>query len=245
LVRLGNEEQIRDVEETTQKIVELDARLLKAKKGATTEQVAVSRQAVEVAKTRYDFSRRQTERYSSLLRENFISEQSFENMVSQAENDRQSLELAQRNLEELLAGTRSEDIVALQAQLDQARTQLAFHRHQLGITEVRATISGRVVSGTLMYAVGDHLKPEDPILVIEDGKSLLVQISVPGNRYRVITGGRGCTPPRMVDAGNQLQRQDPADRAGSRKGRHRSRCPRLDGIRQQQVEPPVGLDRLC
>lgn len=179
LVRLGNEEQVRNVEETAHKLVELDAKLLKAKKGATPEQVAVSKQAVEVAKTRYDFSRRQAERYSGLLKEKFISEQSYENMVSQAENDRQSLELAQRSLEELLAGTRSEDILALQAQLDQARAQLTYYRHQYDITAVRATISGRIVSGTLMYAVGDHLKPEDAILVIEDGNSLLVQISVP------------------------------------------------------------------
>lgn len=179
LVRLGSEDQLRNLKEIEQKIIELNALLLKAKSGATPEQIAVARQAVAAAQTRYDFSRRQVERYSQLLKEKFISEQSYENMRGQAESDRENLELAQRNLQQLLAGTRIEDIMVLQAQLESAQAQLDYYRHQMEATEVRSPIAGRVVSGTLMYAVGDHLKPEDPLMTIEDNTSLLVQIKIP------------------------------------------------------------------
>lgn len=186
LATLANEQQKRDVAEYQSRVAEVEANLAKAVAGPTPEQVAVARQKLVLAKTRYEFSRQAADRYRELMRNKFVSQQGYDDKEAQAKSDFDAMLLASRNLDELVAWTRKEDIDVLRAQLEQEKAKLEYHRTQLAFTEIRAPWDGQVVSGTLMYAVGDHLKPEDALLAIEDNRSLLVQVKVPETDIAIV-----------------------------------------------------------
>lgn len=179
LARVSGEEERKNVESTAANIRELEAQLAKARAGATPEAVAVARQRVSAAKTRYDFSKSKADRYTQLRESGFVSAQDYENVRGQAEIDREALLQAEKELAQLLAGTRREEIDALRAAIDQQKANLAYHTQQLQYTEIRAPISGHIVSGSLLTAAGNYLKNGDLFATIEDTSSLLAEIQVP------------------------------------------------------------------
>lgn len=176
---LADEQQRRDVAEYRGRVDEVEANLRKALNGATPEKIAVARQALAQATTRYRYSQQTVDRYGELLLREFISVQAFSDKELLARNDFESMELARRNLEEILAGTRQEDVDVLKAQLVQEKSKLVYHTSQLEFTRIRAPFRGQVVSGSLMFSVGDHLVPEDKLMAIEDNREQSVQVKVP------------------------------------------------------------------
>lgn len=189
LARVSGDEERKNVETTEANIRELQAQLAKAVTGATKEQIAVARQKVNTSKTRYEFSKSKAERYTQLKESGFSSPQEYENVLGQAENDRETLQQAERELELLLAGTRKEEIDALRAAIDQQKANLAYHKQQLQYTDVRAPIAGHIVSGSLLTAAGNYLKNGDLFATIEDTSRLLAEIKVPQSDIGLVKVG--------------------------------------------------------
>jgi multidrug efflux pump subunit AcrA (membrane-fusion protein) len=179
LARLSDDEERKNVESTAANIRELEAQLAKALAGATTEAVDVARQKVSAARTRHQYSQSKAERWAQLRDSGFVSPQDYENVRGEADNDREQLLQAEKELAQLLAGTRKEEIEALRASIDQQKANLQYHTQRTTYGEIRAPIAGYVVSGSLITAAGNYLKEGDLLLTIENASQLVAEIKVP------------------------------------------------------------------
>jgi multidrug resistance efflux pump len=189
LAKQADDEERTAVATGAEEVAALEARLAQAEKGPTEEQIALARQRVATARTRADFSRSHAERRRQLFEKELVPEDDYERALSEAEVDTELLKEAQRDLDLLLAGTRAEEIEALRAELEREKAQLDYHRQRLAYTEIRAPIAGRIVSGTLIYAVGDYLEEGDLLATIEDTSHLRAEIHVPEADVDQVTVG--------------------------------------------------------
>lgn len=179
LARLSADEETKNVASTEANIRELEAQLSKARAGATPETIAVARQKVSTAKTRHQYSQSKAERWAQLHSNGFVSAQDYENVRGEADTHREQLLQAEKELAELLAGTRKEEIEQLRAAIDEQQANLDYYRQQQRNAEIRAPIAGYVVSGSLIAAAGNYLKHGDLLLTIEDASELVAEIEVP------------------------------------------------------------------
>ena len=179
LARVSGDEERRNVQSTEASIRGLEAQLSKALSGATPEAIAVARQRVSTAKTRLQYSDAKAERWKDLQASGFVSEQDYANALGQADTDREQLLQAEKELSELLAGTRKEEIEALRAAIDEQRANLRYYQQQQRNTDIRAPIAGYIVSGSLIAAAGNYLKQGDLLLTVEDASDLVAEIKVP------------------------------------------------------------------
>jgi multidrug resistance efflux pump len=179
VAQLADDEERTNMAGTEAKLAELRAKLAIAEKGAKAEEIALARQRVQTALTRSTFSRNRADRLEGLEEKRLVSRQEYEDALARAEVDAEQLKEARRELELLLSGVRPEEIEAIKAEITKETAQLEYHKRQLTYTTLRAGISGRIVSGSLMFAVGDYLNKGDLLTTIEQTRTVLAEVKIP------------------------------------------------------------------
>lgn len=179
LARLVDNAQQKDIAVTEATLQQLNAQLTKAQAGPTKEEISAAEQRVQTAQTNYRFTIKQSERYKNLFQNGTVSEQEYEEALAKADNDREQLSQARKNLELLLAGVRLEEIEEIKAQMAEKTAELEYDRQRLSDTELRAPIPGEIASGSLLTAAGGYLERGDLFTVIEDNSKLLAEIRLP------------------------------------------------------------------
>lgn len=162
-------------------LAKLTAELSIAREGGKSEEIAEAEQQVAVAAKKLEFSRREAERLKVAFGKKAISDQEYQNARALAEVDEQKLFEARKHLISVSAPARNEKISSIEAEMQREQAQLDLHKKLLDDTQIKAPIAGRVVSGTLRYAVGDYLERGRQIATIEDAAQLLVQVRIPEN----------------------------------------------------------------
>jgi putative peptide zinc metalloprotease protein len=160
-------------------VARLTAERKLVQQGARPEEVEVAKQAVATAQKRYDFSSAEARRQQAAYLRHAVSEQQYQQFLSQAEVDREQLREAQRRLDLVSSPGRPERIDEINAQLAAAQAQLDYHKQQLENTQIRAPVAGRVLSGSLQFAVGDFLHVGDKLATIVDSDHLQVEVKIP------------------------------------------------------------------
>lgn len=160
-------------------LAQLQADFSLLQKGARPEEIDVARQRVNTVRRRAEFSRAQAERLDQAYKRKAVTYQEYDRARGVAEVDQQELLEAQRSLDLISSPARSDRIDAIQAQIDRAKAELALHEKQLNDTKISAPIAGRVVSGSLIFAVGSYLARGDKLAVIEDTSQLMAEIQLP------------------------------------------------------------------
>ncbi|MBX6419964.1 MAG: HlyD family efflux transporter periplasmic adaptor subunit [Nevskia sp.] len=170
-------------------VARLTAERKLVQQGARPEEVEVARQAVATAQKRYDFSSAEARRQQAAYLRHAVSEQQYQQFLSQAEVDRQQLLEAQRRLDLVSSPGRPEKIEEIDAQLAAAQAQLDYHKQQLENTQIRAPVAGRVLSGSLQFAVGDFLHVGDKLATIVDSDHVQVEVKIPEDDIGEISVG--------------------------------------------------------
>lgn len=162
-------------------IAKLQSDLAIATRGGKSEEIAEAEQQVAVAEKKLEYSRREADRLATAFTRKAISDQEYQRAKALADVDQQQLFEAKKHLIVVSAPARNERIDGIQADIARERAQLESHLKFLEETQIKAPIAGRVVSGTLRYAVGDYLERGRSLAKIEDASQLLVQIRVSEN----------------------------------------------------------------
>jgi multidrug resistance efflux pump len=192
IAELGDDAEKSAVASSEADLTRLNSQLALAQKGAKPEEIEQAQQAVVTAQTRYRFSSKEAERQQKAYLGKAVSEQQFQHYQSEAEVDREQLEEAKRHYDYVSTPV-SEGVDEIKADIAKIEAQLTWHRQQLEFTKVRAPIAGRVVSGSLMFAVGDYLERGAQLASIEDSGKLQVQIRLPETSIgEVAVGDRAC-----------------------------------------------------
>ncbi len=179
LARVSADEEFKNIATTNAKLAELNAGLQKAINGATREEVAVARQKVSTARTNVNFSRTKAERHKELHGKGAVSTQDYENALADADRNQELFEQAQKDLQLVLAGVRQEEINAIKAEVAEQQALLKYYQQQSSYSDVKAPMSGHIVSGSLLYDVGNYLKRGDLFATIEFSTTALAEIKVP------------------------------------------------------------------
>lgn len=179
IARLADDEERRGVTSTEATIAGLRAELAKLHQGARTEEIALAKQQLQTATTKATFSRDKAKRLEDLQKRDLASRQEYENALSAAEVDAELVAEARKNLDLVTSDARPEDVLALEAQIAKAESELAYYKARLSYGELRALISGRIASGSLQFSKGDYLEEGDVLATIENTDGVQVEIKVP------------------------------------------------------------------
>lgn len=135
------EEQLRQAEAG---LKAAQARLQEAKSGSRPQEIEKARVAFNGAQAAYDLALRNYERMKRLADEGAIPQAQLDQAKAQLDSAQTALETAKASLDLVLAGTRTETIQALQAQVEQMQASVELNKTNLANTKVYAPVSGIV-----------------------------------------------------------------------------------------------------
>ncbi len=125
-------------------IAAAEANLAKLENGARKEDIAAARARVAAAEARLMLSQKRRQRNQTLLAQGAISRDRLDELNAGFAADSASLNEQRRNLEELINGTRREDLSQAKAQLQLEKARLQTIQVQVEDTLVRSPFAGIV-----------------------------------------------------------------------------------------------------
>ncbi|WP_020649529.1 HlyD family secretion protein [Solimonas variicoloris] len=179
IVRLADDVYTAKVAASEAQLASLKSDLALAQKGGKPEEVEVARQAVATARTKAEFSRINAQRLAQAYQRKAVTSQEYDRARGQAEVDAQLLREAEQQLALVSSPAASDRLDSIRADLQRVEAELKFNRQQLGYTEVKAPIAGRIVSGTLQFAHGNYLNVGERVAIIEDAGTKRAEIKMP------------------------------------------------------------------
>lgn len=179
IVRLADAQQRSQVQASEARIRRLEAELRLLDAGSTKEEIALAKQRVATARERLEFAESEAERAEQAFERGAIPPQEFESARANANVRREELAEAEHQLAVVEREAREDERATLEAELDAERAKLVFFRSQLENTRVRAPIGGRVVSESLMFALGSYLDAGDLVATVEEQDRLMAELHMP------------------------------------------------------------------
>jgi putative peptide zinc metalloprotease protein len=147
--------------------------------GARQEQVAKAEQTVKVAETAYVHSEAAYQRAAELHEKGHVSDQDYENALKQRDIDRESLELARRELDLVKSGSRPEQIQAQKEIVRGLQAQVDRLKGDLDRTVIASPLEGMVTTLYLAGKIGQRVVPGDVIAIVEDNRKVEVRVALP------------------------------------------------------------------
>ena len=187
-----------------------EAVLSELEAGPRAEVIATARARCRELKTRVDLLARKRQRREGLRARGVVTGEELDEVTAALAVETARAEAAQRQLEELLAGTRPERLAAQRAQVQQLDAELARLEIELADAILGAPFAGRVAA--VHRDPGAVVQPGEPILRLVEAGALEAWVGVPA----------GLAPPPL---GAELQVHGPA---GPTAGRLTAVLPVLD-----------------
>ncbi|PPE75763.1 hypothetical protein C3942_02395 [Solimonas fluminis] len=181
IARISDYEQRALVAAAEARLAALEADMALAKKGGKPEEVVVAESAVQTAQTRADVSAAQARRLQGAFQKKSVTAADYDRAKGQADVDAKALQEAKSRLGLVQSPAVGERLKAIEAQLNEARAELAYQQERLSYTKITAPIAGRVVSGSLMFSRGSFLNRGDQLATIEDAGQRIAEVKLPEN----------------------------------------------------------------
>ena len=176
-----------ELERTKSQLLEAMATLQRLRKGPRDETIAAAKAELRSRESGYQLQANNLERRQGLARSRAISEEEVDQSRFGVRSSAAEVEAARARLNELLAGTRSEDIAAQEAVVDQLTAASKAIEVQLEDSVLKApfdgTISQRYVDEGSVVAAGAPV-----VRVIEDDR-LEARIGIPVDLARYLACG--------------------------------------------------------
>jgi multidrug resistance efflux pump len=179
LVRLSDRDYTAALRKTRAEMDAKRAQLKLLNAGPRTEVIAMGRAQFTKAGERLRFSRGHLERDAQLVQQKLISEKEYEEAKELVAVREKELEEADEQLKVLLAGTRPEEIEALEAEIRRLEADERLLQEQLGTLAVTSPIAGVVTTHKLRRKIGENVRKGDLIAEVHELKTLTVEIAVP------------------------------------------------------------------
>ena len=155
------------------------AKLEEMQAGPRSETISAARAKVRDLNEQLELASLKSQRRKSLYTEGAISREQLDENVSNQQGVRARLDEAQSRLDELLAGTRSEQIEAQQSSVRQIDASIAKLKIQLEKRVLKAPFSA-IVSRKLVDE-GTVVDANQPVMRLVENKALEARIGVPVN----------------------------------------------------------------
>ena len=163
------------------------AKLEEMQAGARSETIAAAKAKVRDLNEQLEFASLKSQRRKSLYAEGAISREQLDENTSNQQATKARLDEAQSQLDELLAGTRTEQIEAQRSSIEQIDASLAKTAVQLEKRVLKAPFSA-IISRKLVDE-GTIVNPNQPVIRLVESKTLEARIGVPASISNRLTVG--------------------------------------------------------
>ena len=202
LAELDTQGLLAQKQELNAQLSQEQARLAELRSGPRPETIAAARANIRQLEAQLGLAQARLTRRETLYQEGAIAREQFDEVNSSVQSLQAELDAAQSNLEELLAGTRSEQIQAQEAVVKQLQASLASLAVDLNKSTLKAPFRGTV--DNRLVDEGTVISPGEPILRLIEYGALEAQVGVPvdqvaslkvGHSQEVRIGGQTYTAP--------------------------------------------------
>jgi multidrug resistance efflux pump len=179
IARLSDRDYRAEVRKIKAEIEEKEAKLKMFKAGPRAEAVELARTTVAKGEERLKYANTYLTMEKNLFADKLSSRKDFEvaeEMVSVREKE---LEEARGNLNVILAGSRPEEIEAIQAEINRLSAQQNYLEDELRLLRVVSPITGVITTHKLKEKIGGNVRKGDVIAVVHDMNIVTAEISVP------------------------------------------------------------------
>ncbi len=145
--------------------------------GSRTQDIEAAKLAVEDAKADLDQKKKDLARYQALYEKDEIPGQTRDLAATNVTRAQATWERAQQVYNELVEGTRKEELAVDHANVHQADQSLDLSRIRLAYTVLRAPFDGVIL--TRQAELGEVVLPGTPIITLADLDHLWVRVYVP------------------------------------------------------------------
>ncbi len=189
LVQLDNRAQKAEVERRVAEVALAQANLDEKRAGPRPEDIAQARAQVAASQAKVVETETAFEPFAQLESTGTTSEAKFDVVLSARDVARAELAKNQENLNELLAGSRIEDIQKAEAELGIAEANLKFAEKVLDDLSVKASRDGWLDS--LPWNLGERVTSGSPVAVMLAGDAPYARVYVPEpHRVKVKQGDK-------------------------------------------------------
>ena len=178
IAKLNDDAERYAVASSEANLTRLRANVAIAKSGAKGEEIDQVRQVVATAEKKLEFSRAEANRQKQAFTRKAVSDQDYQRALAVAELDQQRLLEARKQLALVISPVRNEQLQALEAEIASEQAKLDLAQKSVEYAQVKAPIAGRILSGTLRFALGNFLARGAQLATVEDSSKLLVEIRV-------------------------------------------------------------------
>jgi HlyD family secretion protein len=177
LARLDNDDYRQQVavDEATSRV--RDRQLALALAGSRQQDIEAAKQAIVDARADLEQKKKDYARYQALYEKDEIPEQTRDQAATNVTRAQAAFDRAQQIYNQLVEGTRKEEVAVEHANLHQADQNLRLARIRLAYTALRAPFDGVIL--TRQAELGEVVLPGAPIVTLADLDHLWVRAYVP------------------------------------------------------------------
>jgi HlyD family secretion protein len=188
LARLDSDDyrQQVQVDEATMNV--RDKQLALGLAGSRTQEIEAARQTVLDAQADLEQKQKDFKRYDALYEKDEISAQIRDQAETAAERAQATLDRAQQVYNELVEGTRKEQLEVDRSNVQQARQNLEMSRIRLSYTMLRAPFEGIVL--VRQAELGEVVSPGAPIITLADLDHIWLRVYVPETELGKVRWGQ-------------------------------------------------------
>jgi HlyD family secretion protein len=166
LARLDDDDYKQEVSVEEATVHAREAELDLALAGSRTQEIQEARQTVVDAQVDLELKQQELRRRRALLPEQGVSQEDIDTAAAEMKRARATYERVKQHYDQVVEGTRKEQIGVNRANLQLARETLEMSRVKLGYTVLRAPTSGVVL--VRQAELGEVVVPGTPVVTIAD-----------------------------------------------------------------------------
>lgn len=190
IARLSDRDHQSELRKTRAEIQEKEARLKLLQAGPRAEEVDLARTAIAKATERLKFSRNQLGMDRTLFDEKLLSRRDYELTMEQVAVREKELEEAGQRLKVLQAGSRPEEIEAIEAEISRLNAHRRHLEDELRLLNVTSPVAGVITTHKLKETIGQHVAKGDLIARVHELQTVTAEIAVSENEISDVQVGQ-------------------------------------------------------
>jgi len=189
IVTLAARDERAEVKTTKAELDRAKADLALRRAGSRPEEIALAAQEVELRQIQLDHAETELRRLQHISGTDAASEIEVIRARDTRDGTEKVLRMAEENYRRIEDGSRKEEIEAAEAEVARLEALLAHAEELLALHEIKAPISGRIVTPNVRQRRGQYVLPGDLIAVVQDTSELLAAVTVQeAEALRVVPG---------------------------------------------------------
>ena len=179
IARLADRDCQAELRKIKAELEEKQARLRLLRAGPRLEEVELAKTTIAKAEERLKFATQQLNRDEALIKQQLLARKDFETTAEQVSVRTKELEETRDHLKLLMAGSRPEEVEALEAELRRMGSHQSYLEEQLRLLILRSPVSGVITTRKLREKIGQLVEKGDLFAEVHELNTVSAEIEVP------------------------------------------------------------------